>query len=242
MTFEYRDSDGAQLLTDAVNASTYYGNEPVVALMTKHPTDDDLPVVYIPLARVEEVIAGIRDTARQAAKQAGIPLEAGQPECGPYGDTGACNGGPCAAHPVAPAAQLRAAAQKLRTAVDAAAHDYAGRPVTSWHPQITRSYGRIRARRADGTSYSLLHGGPSGPGARGPGARTTPAAAQYIALMGPGTGTALADLLDGLAEFASVHQRLAHAHGLTLAEADYDRTVRDALSVGREILGEDETP
>ncbi|TXS07011.1 hypothetical protein EAO70_36440 [Streptomyces sp. adm13(2018)] len=67
--FDYRDSDGARLAVDAVNASTYYGNEPVVALLTEHRDGDDLPVVYVPLDRVEEVIAGIRDAARQASGQ-----------------------------------------------------------------------------------------------------------------------------------------------------------------------------
>ena len=46
----------------------------------------------VPPDRVEEVIAGIRDAARTASGQ--------QPECAPCGDTGACNGGPCA-HPAA---------------------------------------------------------------------------------------------------------------------------------------------
>jgi len=69
MTFEYRDNDGARLAIDAVNASTYYGNEPVVALLTEHRDGDDLPVVYVPLDRVEEVVAGIRDAARQASGQ-----------------------------------------------------------------------------------------------------------------------------------------------------------------------------
>ncbi|MEU7074705.1 hypothetical protein AB0B30_32640 [Streptomyces narbonensis] len=67
--FEYRDNDGARLAIDAVNASTYYGNEPVVALLTEHRDGDDLPVVYVPLDRVEEVVAGIRDAARQASGQ-----------------------------------------------------------------------------------------------------------------------------------------------------------------------------
>ncbi|MFD0074306.1 hypothetical protein ACFVIY_17915 [Streptomyces sp. NPDC127166] len=66
-TFEYRDSDGARLAIDHVNASTYYGNEPVVALLTEHRDGDDVPVVYVPLDRIEEVIAGIRDAARTAA-------------------------------------------------------------------------------------------------------------------------------------------------------------------------------
>ncbi|MET9728465.1 hypothetical protein [Streptomyces zaomyceticus] len=46
----------------------------------------------VPPDRVEEVVAGIRDAARTASGQ--------QPECAPCGDTGACNGGPCA-HPAA---------------------------------------------------------------------------------------------------------------------------------------------
>ncbi|MER5706016.1 hypothetical protein [Streptomyces sp. NPDC002122] len=69
MAFEYRDSDGARLRVDNVNASTYYGNEPVVALLTEHRDGDDVPVVYVPLDRVEEVVAGIRDAARTASGQ-----------------------------------------------------------------------------------------------------------------------------------------------------------------------------
>lgn len=57
--------------------------------------------------------AGIRDTARQAAGQ---PATVECPQCG---DTGACNGGPCA-HPAAgqPATQQAGRATALREAAD----------------------------------------------------------------------------------------------------------------------------
>ncbi|MFB7278084.1 hypothetical protein ACFCZV_13330 [Streptomyces hydrogenans] len=70
MTFEYRDADGARLRVEATHANTDNTTTmPMVVLHTENPHDDDLSMVFIPLARIEEVVAGIRDTARTAARQ-----------------------------------------------------------------------------------------------------------------------------------------------------------------------------
>lgn len=84
MTFEYRDDASCDKLV--AQPDTDDDRKPVVFISTTGLNKG----VYVPLDRVEEVVAGIRDAARTASGQ--------QPECAPCGDTGACNGGPCA-HP-----------------------------------------------------------------------------------------------------------------------------------------------
>lgn len=60
--FEYTDPEGDRLAVDPLFDDN---GEPVIALTI--PTPCDAGVVYVPLSRVEELVAGIRDTARQAA-------------------------------------------------------------------------------------------------------------------------------------------------------------------------------
>jgi hypothetical protein len=62
MTYRYTDPDGDPI---TVNAADVAG--PVIFLKT---TENGC---YIPLARVEELVAGIRDTARQAAQPTAQP-------------------------------------------------------------------------------------------------------------------------------------------------------------------------
>ena len=89
MTFEYRDPDYDLL---RVEPAPHHSDGPRIILHAEfaHDLGTDMAEVAVPLDRVEEVVAGIRDAARTASGQ--------QPECVPCGDTGACNGGPCA-HP-----------------------------------------------------------------------------------------------------------------------------------------------
>jgi hypothetical protein len=65
--FEYTDHDGDRLI---VTTTTRFGS-PAVSLRATRP---DVPEagagVHVPLDRVEEVIAGIRDAARQSGAQA----------------------------------------------------------------------------------------------------------------------------------------------------------------------------
>lgn len=64
MTFHYRDADGHSIETAP---ETHWNNEPVVTIRIRG--DFAAVPVRIPLDRIEEVIAGLRDTARQAAKE-----------------------------------------------------------------------------------------------------------------------------------------------------------------------------
>ncbi|MFB7312915.1 hypothetical protein [Streptomyces sp. NPDC056192] len=64
------DAFGNTLTVMPVEASTYYGNVPVVSLgVNIHPdyTDPDTPIVYVPLDDVEQVITALRAAAAQAA-------------------------------------------------------------------------------------------------------------------------------------------------------------------------------
>ena len=121
MTFEYRDPDGEKLVVQPHERKK--DGQQVVEL---YPASLGYQAaVHIPLDRVEEVVAGIRDAARTAAGRPAGPLthtaaanatawaiahekaatdraartaSGQQPERAPCNDTGACNGGPCA-HP-----------------------------------------------------------------------------------------------------------------------------------------------
>jgi hypothetical protein len=65
VTFHYTDPDGYHLETAA---QTRADGTPVLAILTDDPTGYAM-TVHIPVHRVEELVAGIRDTARQAAKE-----------------------------------------------------------------------------------------------------------------------------------------------------------------------------
>ncbi|MEU3426620.1 hypothetical protein [Streptomyces gardneri] len=71
MTFEYRNTDGDELhaspITILTAEGTAKGAQNQVALLIKGP--DGTAGICIPLDRVEEVVAGIRDAARQASGQ-----------------------------------------------------------------------------------------------------------------------------------------------------------------------------
>jgi hypothetical protein len=62
MTFEYTDPDGDRL---EIRVAKHDADTTVVALVVEET--GSFAAVHIPLGRVEELIAGIRDTARQAA-------------------------------------------------------------------------------------------------------------------------------------------------------------------------------
>lgn len=62
MTFEYTDPDGD---TISVEVAERDDGQRVVALIADERRDHT--TIHIPLGRVEELVAGIRDTARQAA-------------------------------------------------------------------------------------------------------------------------------------------------------------------------------
>lgn len=135
-----------------------------------------------------------------------------------------------------PAEELTAAAEKLRALAEAAA----GRSgSTTW--QAVKHFPGQPA--ADFTSLWAAGGEPllRGGGGRGrPPAYVHTPVGDYIALMGPGVGLALADLLDANARFASLHARLWEASGGgAMAEADLDHAVRAALAAARQILGGD---
>ncbi|MGA4867473.1 hypothetical protein ACPB9J_33100 [Streptomyces lavendulocolor] len=69
MTFRFADADG-DLLHVGIPA-TPAGPGPCIAI---HSASHE--PVHIPLDRVEEVVAGIRDAARQAAAAAGVEVAA----------------------------------------------------------------------------------------------------------------------------------------------------------------------
>lgn len=58
MTFVYRDTDGQEL---DIEPDLDDNDRPVLSISAD--------TVWVPLDRVEEVVAGIRDIAREAAKQ-----------------------------------------------------------------------------------------------------------------------------------------------------------------------------
>jgi hypothetical protein len=62
--------------------------------------------------------------------------------------------------------------------------------------------------------------------------------AEFIALMHPGVGAALADWLDEAARFADLYIGITlTTTGKPPAEADYDSLTRHALAVARQLLG-----
>lgn len=63
MTFHYTDPDGHRL---ELEPDTDLNGQPVVTVQARGPYAS-VPV-HIPLDRIEEVVAGLRDTARQAAR------------------------------------------------------------------------------------------------------------------------------------------------------------------------------
>lgn len=68
MTYRYTDPDGDRI--EAVFVTDHPGREPVVGINISSNGYVTIGV-HIPLGRVEELVAGIRDTARQAAGSAG---------------------------------------------------------------------------------------------------------------------------------------------------------------------------
>lgn len=60
MTFHYRDTDGDRL-------EVRPGNGPTVKLDTLDAVTLHRVILAVPVDRIEELIAGLRDTARQAA-------------------------------------------------------------------------------------------------------------------------------------------------------------------------------
>jgi hypothetical protein len=64
VTFHYTDPDGHEIET---TPETHWHNEPVVTIWARGEYAT-IPV-RIPVDRIEELVAGLRDTARQAAAQ-----------------------------------------------------------------------------------------------------------------------------------------------------------------------------
>lgn len=66
MTFRYTDPDGDHIDT----TTTRRFGQPAISIRVHRP---DVPeasaAVHVPLDRIEELIAGIRDTARQATRE-----------------------------------------------------------------------------------------------------------------------------------------------------------------------------
>ncbi len=90
-TLNYTDYDGDTLtITPIPDASSYHGDIPVVALAITTRDTDGPAVVYVQLADVDEVLAGIRDAADKA--RAGSSTDGAQqaePRC-------TCGGTACA--------------------------------------------------------------------------------------------------------------------------------------------------
>jgi hypothetical protein len=63
MTYRWTDPDGHQL---EATPEAHWDNEPVVTIWARGEYGTRVPV-RIPVDRIEELVAGIRDTARQAA-------------------------------------------------------------------------------------------------------------------------------------------------------------------------------
>ena len=63
MSYEYTDPDGDTIRVGVARRGSDVDEQRVVGIVT----GEDFSMVHIPLDRVEELIAGIRDTARQAA-------------------------------------------------------------------------------------------------------------------------------------------------------------------------------
>lgn len=65
MTFHYTDCDGDALHIEPVSRH----GRPAISLRNIPSTQTAAAAVHIPVNHVEELIAGLRDTARQAATQ-----------------------------------------------------------------------------------------------------------------------------------------------------------------------------
>ncbi|MGW5990770.1 hypothetical protein ACWFRT_34275 [Streptomyces anulatus] len=71
MTFRFTIPDGPSLTAEAVTLSHSTGrSEPVVAIHTSPGRKGPSPTLYVPLDRIDELLDGIRDIARQAAESA----------------------------------------------------------------------------------------------------------------------------------------------------------------------------
>ena len=66
MTFHFTDRDGDTLSARPLTAG---GPGPAVSLIVTRGNGPQSAGVFIPLDRVEEVVSGLRDMARQAAAQ-----------------------------------------------------------------------------------------------------------------------------------------------------------------------------
>lgn len=64
MTYHWTDTDGHQL---EATPERHWDNEPVVTLWARG--EYATVPIRIPVDRIEELVAGLRDTARQAAAQ-----------------------------------------------------------------------------------------------------------------------------------------------------------------------------
>lgn len=78
MTFRYRDSNGQQLeVTPAIHL---HNGQPAVEFFIPlaRTTPNQAGRVHVPLDRLEELVAGLRDTGRQAAASAPPSRHIGQ--------------------------------------------------------------------------------------------------------------------------------------------------------------------
>lgn len=65
MSYHFTDPDGDELIAEP---TIRYGR-PAIALCNTRADNGEAVAVHIPVDQVEELIAGIRDTARQSAAQ-----------------------------------------------------------------------------------------------------------------------------------------------------------------------------
>lgn len=86
--FEYTDPDGDRLRVEP------FPGKPAILLILGTQGEDDVASLRIPTAHLEEVIAGLRDMARQAAgRPAPCPCSCGYP--GDEDTVHPANGAPC---------------------------------------------------------------------------------------------------------------------------------------------------
>jgi hypothetical protein len=130
-----------------------------------------------------------------------------------------------------PADELRAAAEKLRTA--AAAIEAPGLPSQSWHAEECADNDRSNCACIVVQGKTPTEAGITVPTFYVADAET-PEIATYIALMGPDVGHALAKLLDRQGRIArEVQDHL----GDEFQDGALDQNVHDALAVARDING-----
>lgn len=67
MTFHYTDPDGDQLFVEPVRRH----GRPAISLRNQRADNSKGAAVHIPVDRVEELVAGLRDTARRATRTEG---------------------------------------------------------------------------------------------------------------------------------------------------------------------------